>query len=66
MELNDRIRVMLGQTTARPGTEPAAVDMATTSPPAIKAIATNGSLLNQNISRLAEALDGILTELGAP
>jgi hypothetical protein len=59
MDVADEIRAMLGQQTAAP-------DAPEPSPPAIKAIATNGSLLNQNVSRLSQTLGDVLTELGAP
>lgn len=67
MDVNSQIQGLLGT-----GPSPAAAQGNANSarsdalPASVSAIATNGALLIQNISKLTDALDGVLTELGAP
>jgi hypothetical protein len=66
VDVNSQIQSMLG--TATGGTVQGNANSARSDnlPASVSNIATNGALLIQNISKLTETLDGVLTELGAP
>lgn len=68
MDVNTRITDMLGTSALMPSANPAAstspVSTATALTPSISAMATNGKLILQNASKLAETLQQVRDELG--
>jgi len=67
MDVNGQIQTMLG-TASNGGAVQGNANSARSDnlPSSVQSIATNGSLLTQNISKLTETLEQVLTELGAP
>jgi hypothetical protein len=67
LDVNSQIQGMLG-TASNGGAVQGNANSARSDalPASVQAIATNGSLLVQNISKLTETLDSVLTDLGAP
>lgn len=67
MDVNSQIQGMLG-TASNGGAVQGNANSGRSDnlPASVQAIATNGSLLIQNISKLTETLETVLTELGAP
>jgi hypothetical protein len=67
MDVNSQIQNLLGTVpNAGPTQGTANSGRSETLPASVSAIATNGSLLIQNVSKLTDTLDAVLTDLGAP
>lgn len=68
MDVNSRIQGILGTASTTGGASQGNANTARNDnlPASVQSIATNGTLLIQNISKLTDTLETVLTELGAP